>query len=34
MVSITTLDNPGWRIKINLAETELQDKHFDAITLE
>ena len=28
-VSINTLDNPGWRIKIDLFDTCLQDLHYD-----
>ncbi|WDZ59746.1 Imm53 family immunity protein [Paenibacillus polymyxa] len=26
-IKITTLDNPGWHIKINLKETELETKN-------
>ncbi|MFP9468948.1 immunity 53 family protein [Pectobacterium brasiliense] len=29
-ISIDTLDNPGWRVKIDLAETSLTDKPFTA----
>ena len=28
-VEIGTLDNPGWRIKVNLAGTELEDAELD-----
>ena len=30
-VNITTLDNPGWLVKINLAGTPLDGKTFDPI---
>ena len=30
-VEITTLDNPGWRLRIDLAETELESARFDVI---
>ena len=30
-VSITTLDNPGWRVTINLAGTALEDQPFVTI---
>lgn len=30
-VSITTLDNPGWMVKINLEGTDLADRAFWAI---
>ncbi len=30
-VSIITLDNPGWMVKINLEGTELEDRPFLAI---
>ena len=30
-VSITTLDNPGWSIKIEVIDTELEDKFFDEV---
>ena len=33
-VHIGTLDNPGWRVKINLAGTDLQAKPFDDIKTE
>ena len=28
-VRIHTIDNPGWRVKIDLADTELENKKFD-----
>ena len=28
-VEITTLDNPGWSVKIDLAGTELEDRAFE-----
>lgn len=33
-VEIRTLDNPGWYIKINLDETELQGKPFSEMTID
>jgi len=30
-IHITTLDNPGWSISINLENTELEDKEFQKI---
>jgi hypothetical protein len=33
-VEITTMDNPGWRIKIDLIDTELQEKSFERIKKE
>jgi len=33
-VSITTLDNPGWGVKINLYGTILENKVFEEIVLE
>lgn len=30
-IQITTLDNPGWHLRIDLNETQLQDVDFDAI---
>ena len=32
-VVIETLDNPGWRIKIDLAETRLSGRFFDAVQI-
>lgn len=31
---IGTLDNPGWHLQIDLAETRLEDKHFENIEIE
>ena len=31
-VKIDTLDNPGWMIKIDLNETELQRKHYEPLS--
>jgi hypothetical protein len=33
-VSLTTLDNPGWRLKIDLWGTDLEDRTLDRITIE
>jgi hypothetical protein len=33
-IKISTLDNPGWRIKISLEETEIKDKCFSTIDIE
>jgi len=33
-LEITTLDNPGWRVKIELQETALEPKQFESIELE
>jgi len=33
-VEIQTLDNPGWRVKIRLAESYSKDKHFQEIAFE
>ena len=33
-VKIGTLDNPGWRVRISLADTELQSQRFDRIEIE
>lgn len=30
-LKIRTLDNPGWSIEIDLAETELETRSFDAV---
>lgn len=32
-VKIETLDNPGWSVSINLAETTLEDKTFERIEI-
>lgn len=31
-VEIDTLDNPGWRLSIDLADTELEDRAFAEVT--
>ena len=33
-VNIETLDNPGWSIKINIDDTELEDKPFEEIVMD
>ena len=33
-VTIETLDNPGWRVTIDLCGTELEQKHFEKINTE
>ena len=33
-VSITTLDNPGWSVTINLEGTDLEDKPFVNISID
>jgi hypothetical protein len=33
-IKITTLDNPGWSININLKFTELEDIKFDEIDMQ
>ena len=33
-VSITTLDNPGWSVQIDLAETTLASKAFDRVEID
>lgn len=33
-ISITTLDNPGWRLKVDLTDTELVDRTFDEAIFE
>lgn len=33
-VRISTLDNPGWSVKINLMETDLEDKIFEKINID
>jgi hypothetical protein len=30
-IKLTTLDNPGWRLKINIADTELQHVPFASV---
>ena len=30
-VQITTLDNPGWHVEIELTDTELQDRPFEKV---
>ncbi len=32
-VKIDTLDNPGWRVTIDIADTELENKKFDEYSL-
>jgi hypothetical protein len=33
-VEITTLDNPGWHIRVSLADTGLQSRPFERIKME
>lgn len=33
-IRMTTLDNPGWMLKINLEETYLENEVFEAIQIE
>ena len=33
-ITISTIDNPGWRIEIDLVETELEGTNFSKICLE
>ena len=33
-IEIGTLDNPGWRIRIDLAETPVEGKTFDRVEVE
>ncbi len=33
-VEITTLDNPGWSIRISLVDTDLQSRPFEAIKID
>lgn len=33
-IVIETLDNPGWRLRVDLTETTLQDKGFTAVARE
>ncbi len=33
-IKVDTLDNPGWAVQIDLAETELDDEIFDALQEE
>ena len=32
-ITIETIDNPGWSIEVDLMETELEGKSFDAIDI-
>jgi hypothetical protein len=32
--TITTIDNPGWGVTINLAGTKLEDKFFSTVDIE
>ncbi len=32
--TITTIDNPGWSITINLVGTKLEEKHFSIVEIE
>lgn len=33
-VNIDTLDNPGWHVRIDLADTELASKNFERVEIE
>ena len=33
-IEIETIDNPGWRVKINLEETDLFEKQFSRVKVE
>ncbi|UNK19705.1 immunity 53 family protein [Paenibacillus sp. N3/727] len=33
-VKIDTVDNPGWSVEINLADTCLENEHFESIEIE
>jgi len=33
-ISITTLDNPGWSLKVDLADTHLSGRAFDEVHFE
>ncbi|WP_408646606.1 Imm53 family immunity protein [Vallitalea okinawensis] len=33
-VRIQTLDNPGWLVRINLIDTQMEDIPFDKVKLE
>lgn len=33
-IKITTIDNPGWSVNINLTETTLEDKTFKKIEID
>jgi len=33
-ITISTLDNPGWSVDIDLIDTDLESKHFEAVKLE
>jgi hypothetical protein len=33
-ISITTLDNPGWRLRVHLTETNLIERAFEEVIFE
>lgn len=33
-IRIETLDNPGWSVKINLIDTDLEDESFNKVAIE
>jgi hypothetical protein len=33
-VKITTIDNPGWSVRVSLIDTVLQSRPFDRVTIE
>jgi Immunity protein 53 len=33
-VSITTIDNPGWLVKIELTDTKLESTEFDTVNID
>ena len=33
-IRVETLDNPGWSVKINLTDTDLQDEPFESVKIE
>jgi hypothetical protein len=33
-IEISTLDNPGWRLKVELKDTDLYDRPFDDVILD
>jgi hypothetical protein len=33
-INISTLDNPGWTVEINVSDTNLEDKRFDTVDIE
>ncbi|WP_075617944.1 immunity 53 family protein [Paenisporosarcina indica] len=33
-IRIETLDNPGWSVRINLIDTDLEDEIFNKVTIE